>query len=64
LNFLISMAVVIPLAIGSWHLVEKHAGRFRAALFGVERVCLAWRGGPRGWLKGRKTVAVAEERRV
>jgi peptidoglycan/LPS O-acetylase OafA/YrhL len=64
LNFLISMAVVTPLAVGSWHLVEKHAGRFRGALFGVEGRYVKRRGAAAAWLKGRKIVSVADERRI
>jgi len=51
LNFVISMAVVMPLAVGSWHLVEKHAARFRGALFGVESGYVARRGALAAWVK-------------
>jgi len=64
LNFLVSMAVVVPLAVGSWHLVEKHAGRLRARLFGLEDDYVVWRGAVAAWVKGRRRGVVVGERGI
>jgi peptidoglycan/LPS O-acetylase OafA/YrhL len=37
-NFPISLAITAVIAVGSWHLVEKHAARLRPRLFRVEKI--------------------------
>ncbi len=51
LNFLLSMAIVAPLSIGSWHLVEKHAARFRGTLFAFEKRYVEQLADVIGWFK-------------
>ncbi len=56
MNFIISFPIAALLAVGSWHLVEKHASKLRPRLFGFEKRVLAMRS----TLKSMAGIAASE----